>query len=152
MVYSQVKTRLSYLEQQGRPHPEGGEMCASDFFIHGLLTCCGFGWVLQVSPPPLPPPSTRKSFNPSFFLPFRSARVDPFATATASPGTAAQTAWPRGAARRATSRKRAWKSSSRSAHSPDTSPRPRCWTFHPPTHRFSAGGNGAVSLRFLGRI
>ena len=149
MVYSQVKTRLSYLEQQGRPHPEGGEMCASDCFIHGLLTCCGFGWVLQVS---LPSSTAIDTTIKPFFLPYRSVRVDPFATATASPETAAQTAWPRGAARRATSRKRAWKSSSRSAHSPDTSPRPRCWTFHPPTYRFSAGGSGAVSLRFLGRI
>lgn len=48
MVYSQVKTRLSHLETQGRPHPEGGDMFGSDCFVSGLLNCCGFGWVLQV--------------------------------------------------------------------------------------------------------
>ncbi|KAH8116155.1 PLAC8-domain-containing protein [Phellopilus nigrolimitatus] len=48
IVYSQVKTRLSHLERTGQHHPEGGDSFASDCFVHGLLDCCGMGWVLQI--------------------------------------------------------------------------------------------------------
>jgi len=49
VVYSTVKSRLSFLERNNYPHPSGGECCTSDCFVHGLLTSlCGVGWVMQI--------------------------------------------------------------------------------------------------------
>ncbi|EJD05591.1 PLAC8-domain-containing protein [Fomitiporia mediterranea MF3/22] len=49
MVYSQIQSRLQYLETRNAPHPESGESCNGDCFVHGLLQCCcGLGWVLQI--------------------------------------------------------------------------------------------------------
>jgi len=49
MTYAQVKSRLTSLNTEGRPHPTGGEMINSDCMVHGCLTgCLGAGWVLQI--------------------------------------------------------------------------------------------------------
>ncbi|KAG8755061.1 hypothetical protein FRC14_004390 [Serendipita sp. 396] len=49
ITYGQNKTRFEHLEQQGYPHPSGGESCGSDCLLHCLLTSClGAGWVLQI--------------------------------------------------------------------------------------------------------
>lgn len=51
IVYGQNKTRVEHLETQGYPHPEGGDSCGGDCWLHCLLTACvGFGWIVQVSP------------------------------------------------------------------------------------------------------
>lgn len=41
VVYSQTKTRVEYLEANGRPHPEGGELVGPDCALYGCLTVCG---------------------------------------------------------------------------------------------------------------
>ncbi|EJD54786.1 PLAC8-domain-containing protein [Auricularia subglabra TFB-10046 SS5] len=49
IVYGQNKTRREHLEQQGFPHPTGGESCGSDCLLHGAITACfGFGWIFQI--------------------------------------------------------------------------------------------------------
>ncbi|KAA1473151.1 PLAC8-domain-containing protein [Dentipellis sp. KUC8613] len=48
MAYSSNKSRLDYLERNGTPHPTHGEICSGDCVIHGLITLCGCGWVLQI--------------------------------------------------------------------------------------------------------
>lgn len=48
MVYSQNKSRLQHLAQQGTPHPKGGEMFGGDCAIHALLLYFGCACFLQV--------------------------------------------------------------------------------------------------------
>lgn len=49
MTYAQLKSRLASLNNDGRPHPTGGDMINSDCFVHGCLTAfLGAGWILQV--------------------------------------------------------------------------------------------------------
>ncbi|PPR07497.1 hypothetical protein CVT26_013466 [Gymnopilus dilepis] len=49
ITYSNVKRRYEHLNNRGYPDPEhGGSFCSSDCMVHGLLTFCGCGWVLQM--------------------------------------------------------------------------------------------------------
>ncbi|KAL5476751.1 hypothetical protein ACEPAI_2937 [Sanghuangporus weigelae] len=49
MLYSQIQTRYNHLESRGTPHPDGGDSCGGDCFLHCLLTSClSAGWVLQI--------------------------------------------------------------------------------------------------------
>jgi len=49
IVYAKLKSRVSYLERNNYPHPEGGSGCNSDCFIHCCLSSlCAVGWVLQI--------------------------------------------------------------------------------------------------------
>jgi len=49
IVYGKVKHRYEHLNSKGYPDPEdGGGCCSSDCMIHGFLSWCGFGWILQV--------------------------------------------------------------------------------------------------------
>ncbi|KDQ60390.1 hypothetical protein JAAARDRAFT_125936 [Jaapia argillacea MUCL 33604] len=48
LVYSQNKSRVEYLEQNGRPHPDGGDMCGTDCCCYACLLYFGCGWVLQM--------------------------------------------------------------------------------------------------------
>ncbi|TFK33401.1 PLAC8 family-domain-containing protein [Crucibulum laeve] len=50
IIYAQVKHRYEHLNNKGHPDPEhGGGCCSSDCMMHGCLTWCGFGWVLQMA-------------------------------------------------------------------------------------------------------
>ena len=59
MIYNKNKSRREYLDEKGAAHPEGGDMCGSGCCIHGLLTMCGFGWILQIGERG----ATRKRYN-----------------------------------------------------------------------------------------
>ncbi|KLO16137.1 PLAC8-domain-containing protein [Schizopora paradoxa] len=49
IVYAKLQSRLSFLERNNYPHPDGGNGCTSECFIHGCLTSlCGVGWALQI--------------------------------------------------------------------------------------------------------
>ncbi|KAF8811653.1 PLAC8-domain-containing protein [Phlegmacium glaucopus] len=48
ITYGQVKRRYEHLNSKGYPDPDNGGCCSSDCLIHGCLTSCGFGWVLQM--------------------------------------------------------------------------------------------------------
>ena len=49
IVYAKLQSRLSFLERNNYPHPDGGSGCNSDCFVHCCLTSlCGVGWALQV--------------------------------------------------------------------------------------------------------
>ncbi|KAL5514398.1 hypothetical protein ACEPAG_2486 [Sanghuangporus baumii] len=49
MLYSQIQTRYNHLESRGTPHPDGGDSCGGDCFLHCLLTSClSAGWILQI--------------------------------------------------------------------------------------------------------
>ena len=50
IIYAKVKHRYEHLNTKGYPDPEnGGACCNSDCMIHGVITWCGFGFILQVS-------------------------------------------------------------------------------------------------------
>jgi Cys-rich protein (TIGR01571 family) len=49
VIYGKNKHRYDHLNFQGVPHPEhGGSCCSGSCIGHGLLTICGFGFVLQM--------------------------------------------------------------------------------------------------------
>ncbi|KDR66535.1 hypothetical protein GALMADRAFT_80634 [Galerina marginata CBS 339.88] len=49
IVYSKVKHRYEHLNAKGYPDPEhGGGVCSSDCMIHGLVSYCGFGFLMQM--------------------------------------------------------------------------------------------------------
>ncbi|KAG9005288.1 hypothetical protein FRB93_009842 [Tulasnella sp. JGI-2019a] len=49
MQYSINRSRLSYLEKNGRPNPSHGEACTGDCWAYGCLAgWLGLGWVLQI--------------------------------------------------------------------------------------------------------
>jgi len=49
IVYGKVQHRYEHLNSKGYPDPEnGGGCCNSDCMIHGVISWCGFGFVLQV--------------------------------------------------------------------------------------------------------
>ncbi|KAF9524337.1 PLAC8-domain-containing protein [Crepidotus variabilis] len=48
ITYGRLKHRHAHLNQQGTPDPEHGGCCTGDCMIHGVLTSCGFGWILQM--------------------------------------------------------------------------------------------------------
>jgi len=49
ITYSTNKSRVEYLEVNGKPHPEGGDPVTNDTIFHGALTMCGrWGWLLQI--------------------------------------------------------------------------------------------------------
>jgi hypothetical protein len=95
MAYGKNKSRYNHLqEHNGQPHPDGGDCCNSDCFIHGLLDCCGIGWVMQVR-------SSVPLLAVHRILPFfehRSCLVVMSAGGTGSRAVAAETAAPLGAA------------------------------------------------------
>lgn len=147
IVYGQNKTRMEHLHRNGgTPHPSGGEMFGGDCMVHGLLTCIGLGWVLQVRSPPLVflSLSLPQYFNPLYPDPplrfnlfvqrlmidsvLRLAPAPKCATDTTFADRASTTAAPRTAALRASLPRRASRSSRRSAYTSAAWPRPcsRC--------------------------
>ncbi|KAK7457208.1 hypothetical protein VKT23_010508 [Stygiomarasmius scandens] len=49
IVYGENMTRLEHLTTQGTPHPEGGDSCGGDTWLHCCLTTWfGAGWCLQI--------------------------------------------------------------------------------------------------------
>ncbi|KAG9003533.1 hypothetical protein FRB94_003053 [Tulasnella sp. JGI-2019a] len=49
MQYSKNKTRLEFLDRNGRPEPNGGEACGSGCWTYGCLAAwCGLGWIMQI--------------------------------------------------------------------------------------------------------
>ena len=48
ITYGKVKRRYDHLNRRGSPDPEHGGCFTSDCMIHGAITYCGFGWVMQV--------------------------------------------------------------------------------------------------------
>ncbi|KAJ3517715.1 hypothetical protein NLJ89_g331 [Agrocybe chaxingu] len=48
ITYGKVKRRYEHLNSKGYPDPENGGCCNSDCVVHGFVTFCGFGWVMQM--------------------------------------------------------------------------------------------------------
>ena len=48
IAYSRVRTRYKHLNTRGTAHPDGGDGCGSDCFIHYLTACIGVACLLQV--------------------------------------------------------------------------------------------------------
>ncbi|KAH8085965.1 PLAC8-domain-containing protein [Cristinia sonorae] len=48
IVYSRNKSRIAHFQQNGTPHPNGGEGVGGACAVYSVLCCVGLSWILQI--------------------------------------------------------------------------------------------------------